>query len=226
MITSAEALVRWQHSKHGIIPPNEFIPMAERTGIIKDLSKFVIENVLGQIAEWQKMGMKISVSVNLSAQDLLDPDLPDVLAGLLASHEVSAAQLVVEITETTIIADPEMALQVMFRLAEMGVKLSIDDFGTGYSSLSYLKKMPVSEIKIDRSFIMEMMDNINDDVIVKATIGLAHNLGLEVVAEGVEDQEAVDRLKELNCDTLQGFFFSKPVPPEEFIGMVGKNKDN
>ena len=225
-INAAEALVRWKHYKHGIIPPDEFIPMAERTGMIKDLSKYVIKMALKQIAAWQKEGYAISVSVNLSAQDLLDPELPDVLAGLLAAHEVPASRLVAEITETAIIADPEMALQVMFRLAEMGVKMSIDDFGTGYSSLSYLKKMPVSEIKIDRSFVMDMMDNSNDKVIVKATIGLAHNLGLEVVAEGVENQESADLLRELGCDSLQGFFFSKPIPPEEFIVMAGKSKDN
>jgi diguanylate cyclase (GGDEF)-like protein len=223
-IKAAEALVRWKHYKHGVIPPDDFIPMAERTGVIKDLSKFVLKRTLQQIAEWQKEGQEISVSVNLSAQDLLDPELPDVLAGLLASHEVPASQLVVEITETAIIADPELALQVMFRLAEMDVKMSIDDFGTGYSSLSYLKKMPVSEIKIDRSFVMDMMENSNDKVIVKATIGLAHNLGLKVVAEGVENQESADHLKELGCDTMQGFFFSKPISPEEFIAMVVNGK--
>jgi EAL domain-containing protein (putative c-di-GMP-specific phosphodiesterase class I) len=149
-----------------------------------------------------------------------------VLAGLLASHEVPASRLVVEITETAIIADPERALEVMSRLAEMGVKMSIDDFGTGYSSLSHLKKMPVSEIKIDRSFVMDMMKNGNDEVIVKATIGLAHNLGLQVVAEGVENQELADRLRELGCDSLQGFFFSKPVPSKKFIALVEKSKAN
>ncbi len=225
-ISSAEALVRWQHSKQGVIPPNEFIPMAERTGMIKDLSKYVIKTVLGQIAQWHKEGKEISVSVNLSAQDLLDPELPELLADLLDSYGVPASQLVVEITETAIIADPEQALDIMFKLSKMGLKLSIDDFGTGYSSLSYLKKMPVSEIKIDRSFVMDMMGSSNDEVIVKATIGLAHNLGLEVVAEGVEDQESADRLRELNCNTLQGFFFSKPVPPEEFIVMAGSGKGN
>ena len=224
LIKSAEALVRWKHHKHGIIPPDDFIQMAERTGLIKDLSKYVIKTALQQISIWQNDGLEISVSVNLSAQDLLDPELPDVLAGMLATHEVPASQLVVEITETAIIADPERALQVMTRLAEMGVKMSIDDFGTGYSSLSYLKKMPVSEIKIDRSFVMDMMENSNDKVIVKATIGLAHNLGMDVVAEGVETQESADHLRELGCDVLQGFFFSKPISPEEFIAMAGKGK--
>jgi diguanylate cyclase (GGDEF)-like protein len=225
-ILAAEALVRWKHHKHGIIPPDDFISMAERTGMIKDLSRLVLKMALKQIAAWQKEGYEVSVSVNLSAQDLLDPELPDVLAGLLAAHEVPASQLVVEITETAIITDPERALQVMFRLAEMGLRMSIDDFGTGYSSLSYLKKMPVSEIKIDRSFVMDMMNNRNDEVIVKATIGLAHNLGLEVVAEGVENQESADRLRELGCNYLQGFFFSKPVPADEFIAMVGQSKEN
>lgn len=221
-IRAAEALVRWNHYKHGIIMPDEFIPMAERTGTIKDLSKCVLRMALQQIAAWQRAGRDISVSVNLSAHDLLDPELPDMLAGLLASHMVPAALLVLEITETVIITDPDRALQVMFQLAKMGVKLSIDDFGTGYSSLAYLKKMPVSEIKIDRSFVMDMMGNSNDEAIVVATIGLAHNLGLEVVAEGVESEAAVNRLTELGCDTLQGFFFGKPVAPAEFIAMSAK----
>jgi diguanylate cyclase (GGDEF)-like protein len=223
-VKTAEALVRWNHSEYGIIPPNDFIPMAERSGMIKDLSKYVIKKVIKQIAEWQRDGHNICVSINLSAQDLLDPELPDVLAELLAAHEVSASLLVVEITETGIIADPERALQVMRRLAEMGVKMSIDDFGTGHSSMSYLKKMPVSEIKIDRSFVMDMMENSNDEAIVKATIDLAHSLGLEVVAEGVETQESADHLKRLGCDVLQGFLFSKPISPEELIAMAGKDK--
>jgi EAL domain-containing protein (putative c-di-GMP-specific phosphodiesterase class I) len=223
-IHAAEALARWQHHKHGVITPGEFIPMAERTGLIKDLSKFILRKVLRQMAEWLRDGLEIQISVNLSAQDLLDPELPDVLTGLLASYEVSPSQLVVEITETAIITDPDRALQVMSRLADIGVKLSIDDFGTGYSSLSHLKKMPVSEIKIDRSFVMDMMQNSNDAAIVQAVVSLAHNLGLEVVGEGVETREAADRLKELGCDSLQGFFFSKPVPPADLAALVGRGK--
>ncbi|MFC1657675.1 putative bifunctional diguanylate cyclase/phosphodiesterase, partial [Candidatus Moduliflexota bacterium] len=173
-ISSAEALVRWQHYKHGVIPPGDFIPLAERTGLIKELSIFLMKLVLKQVAEWLRGGLEIEVSVNISAQDLLDPELPDIMAGLLASYEVPPSQLVVEITETTIIADPERALEVMSRLAGMGVKLSIDDFGTGYSSLSTLKKMPISEIKIDQSFVTDMMTSSNDLTIVQATIGLAH----------------------------------------------------
>jgi EAL domain-containing protein (putative c-di-GMP-specific phosphodiesterase class I) len=221
-ISSAEALVRWQHYKHGVIPPGDFIPLAERTGLIKELSIFLMKMVLQQVAEWLRGGLEIEVSVNISAQDLLDPELPDIMAGLLASYEVPPSQLVVEITETTIITDPERALEVMSRLAGMGVKLSIDDFGTGYSSLSTLKKMPISEIKIDQSFVTDMMTSSNDLTIVQATIGLAHNLGLKVVAEGVETREVADRLKDLACDSLQGFFFSKPVPPEEFAALTGR----
>ncbi len=217
---SAEALVRWRHYKHGVIPPGDFIPLAERTGLIKDLSLFLLKRVLEQLAIWLQEGLKVQVSVNVSAQDLLDSELPDVLAGLFTSYEVSPSQLVVEITETTIISDPERALQVMSRLADMGVKLSVDDFGTGYSSLSTLKRMPISEIKIDRSFVKDMMTNSNDEAIVQATIGLAHNLRLEVVAEGVETQEVAERLKALGCDALQGYFFSKPVPPEEFAALA------
>jgi diguanylate cyclase (GGDEF)-like protein len=221
-IRSAEALVRWQHYKHGVIPPDDFIPLAERTGLIKDLTRFILKKVLQQMAEWIRDGFEIHTSVNLSAHDLLDPELPDVLAGLLASYDVPPTLLVLEITETAIIADPARALQVMSRLADMGVKLSIDDFGTGYSSLSSLKQMPVSEIKIDRSFVMDMMNNSNDAAIVQATVGLAHNLGLEVVAEGVETQEAADRLKEFGCDFFQGFFFSRPVPPAELAALAAK----
>jgi diguanylate cyclase (GGDEF)-like protein len=222
-INSGEALVRWQHHKHGIILPDDFIPLAERTGLIKDLSKYILKRVLEQIAEWLKNGLEISVSVNLSAQDLLDPDFPDVLAGLFALYDVPPSQLVLEITETTIISDPERALEIMFRLADMGVKMSIDDFGTGYSSLSRLKKMPVSEIKIDRSFVLDMMENSNDEVIVQATVGLAHNLGLKVVAEGVETHGAAERLKELGCDFLQGFLFSEAVSPAEFAELASKS---
>ncbi len=221
-INSCEALVRWQHQKHGSIAPDDFIPLAERTGLIKDLTHFILKKVLEQIAGWIKNSINICVSVNLSAQDLLDPEFPDMLAGLLALHEVPPSHLVLEITETTIVSDPERALEVMFRLSEMGVKMSIDDFGTGYSSLSRLKEMPVSEIKIDRSFVMDMMESSNDEAIVQATVSLAHNLGLEVVAEGVETQEAAKRLKELGCDHLQGFLFSKPVSPDDLVGLVGK----
>jgi diguanylate cyclase (GGDEF)-like protein len=221
-IRSAEALVRWRHYKHGVVPPDEFIPLAERTGLIKDLSRFILNKVLQQMAEWIGDGLEIHTSVNLSAHDLLDPELPDVLAGLLASYDVPSALLVLEITETAIIADPERALQVMSRLADMGVKLSIDDFGTGYSSLSSLKEMPVSEIKIDRSFVMDMMNSGNDAAIVQATIGLAHNLGLEVVAEGVETREVADRLTELGCDIFQGFYFSRPIPPAELAALARK----
>jgi len=221
-VSSAEALVRWKHYKHGVISPGDFIPLAERTGLIKELSLFLLKLVMRQVSDWLRDGLAIEVSVNISAQDLLDPELPDILAGLLASYEVPPSQLVVEITETTIIADPERALQVMSRLADMGVQLSIDDFGTGYSSLSTLKKMPISEIKIDQSFVTDMMTSSNDLTIVEATIGLAHSLGLKVVAEGVETQEVADRLKDLGCDSLQGFLFSKPVPPKEFAVLAAE----
>jgi len=216
-VIGVEALVRWQHPRHGLMRPDEFIPLAERTGLIKQLSMWVLNKALEQSFMWRESDIDLSVSVNLSAQDLLDPDLPDVVAGLLAKYNVPAHQVVLEITETSIMADPEQAMQVLSRLSLMGVKMSIDDFGTGYSSLAYLRKLPVSEIKIDRSFVKDMLENPSDEVIVQATIGLARNLGLDVVAEGVESNATHEKLKVLACNLLQGYLFSRPLNGPDFI---------
>jgi EAL domain-containing protein (putative c-di-GMP-specific phosphodiesterase class I) len=214
-ITDAEALLRWAHPSHGLLQPDLFIPMAERTGLIKELSLWVLEAVIAQIAAWQKMGQGSRISVNLSARDLLDHDLPKKLGAMLRRHEVAPERLTLEITETMLIVDPERSLRILHRFADMGIGISIDDFGTGYSSLSYLRQMPAGEIKIDRSFVMDMLNNSND-----AAISLAHNLGLKVVAEGVESLEVAERLRELGCDLMQGFHFSKPVPPEDFFALI------
>lgn len=220
-VTEVEALVRWQHPRHGLMFPTEFIPLAERTGLIKSLTLWVLKRALQQIRTWGQSGSAINVAVNLSAQDLLNLELPDIIAGLLASHEVSPEQLVLEITESAIMADHVRALEILTRLAGMGVRLSIDDFGTGYSSLAYLSKLPVSEIKIDQSFVMAMGDNKQDAMIVRATIDLAHNLGLKVTAEGVERAEIFTQLETLGCDAIQGFHISRGLDADAFAGWMG-----
>jgi diguanylate cyclase (GGDEF)-like protein len=219
-VAGVEALVRWQHKTHGLIPPDDFISLAERTGLIKQLTRWVLRSALQQAIIWHQGGMEIDIAVNLSARNLLDPEFPDVIAGLLASYEFPTQHLILEITETALMADPDLAGEILSRIAEMGVRFSIDDFGTGYSSLAYLKRLPVSEIKIDRSFVMEMMTDENDAVIVHATIELGHNLGLKVVAEGIESEEAMQKLKTLGCDFLQGYHISKPMAAKDFVSWV------
>lgn len=215
-ISGVEALVRWSHPEHGFMMPDEFIHLAERTGLLRQLSRWVLKHTLAQAVSWHENGIEIEVAVNISPSTLLDPELPDTITGLLAAHKLPRGTLTLEITETSIVKDPDLAMAVLLRLADMGIKISIDDFGTGYSSLSYLKKMPASEVKIDKSFVMDMIENESDAVIVKATIDLAHNLGMRVVAEGVETQEIKDQLQQLNCDIVQGFLYSKPLASNDF----------
>lgn len=210
-IIGVEALVRWRHKDHGLIQPDDFISLAERTGLIKQLFFWVVKTAIAQAAEWHKDQLNISVAINLSPSTLLDLDLPDVITGLLASHTLPASHVTFEITEGSIIKDPNRALEILTRLADMGIKISIDDFGTGYSSLAYLKKLPASELKIDKSFVQDMLTNENDEVIVRSTIDLAHNMALKVVAEGAEEKETVAHLKRLGCDIIQGYYFSKPL---------------
>jgi diguanylate cyclase (GGDEF)-like protein len=215
-VTGVEALVRWHHKTHGLMAPETFISLAERTGLIKPLTRWVLKHALHQGVIWHSQGIDIDISVNLSTRNLLDPDFPDIIAGLLASCDFPPASLTLEITETTIMADPDYAMETLNRIVKMGVSFSIDDFGTGYSSLSYLKKLPIKEIKIDKSFVADMIQDENDAAIVLATIDLAHNLGHQVVAEGVETIEAMEKLQSLGCDTLQGFYISQPLDAREF----------
>jgi len=215
-VVGAEALVRWQHPTRGLIAPNEFVPMAERTGLIRPLSRYVLNTAIAQCQEWRAAGLGLRVSVNLSARNLLDPTLPDDVKRLLSKWGVPASCLELEITESTIMVDPNRALEVLRRLHGMDIALSIDDFGTGYSSLAYLKELPVNELKIDRTFVMAMTSNRGDAFIVRSTIDLAHNLSLQVVAEGVEDAETMSELAELGCDIAQGFHLSRPLPANEF----------
>jgi diguanylate cyclase (GGDEF)-like protein len=214
-ILGVEALVRWQHPERGMIPPDEFIPAAQKTGVIGPLTMFVLDEALRQCRTWSLQGLELCVAVNLSTRNLLDLHLPEAVAELLARWEVPARLLELEITESTILADPVRAMQILSRLDEMGVRLSIDDFGTGYSSLAYLKRLPVDELKIDKSFILGMDESENDEVIVRSTIDLGRNLGLRVVAEGVESPQAWSRLAQLGCNVAQGYFLSRPVPAED-----------
>jgi diguanylate cyclase (GGDEF)-like protein len=214
-IHSVEALVRWQHPEHGLLGPGEFIPLAERTGLIHPLTRWVLDAALDQAARWRHAGLGLSVAVNVSTRCLLDLAFPDQVAGQLASWQVPPELLLLEVTESAVMADPERALEVLGRLHTMGVGLAVDDFGTGYSSMAYLKQLPVDELKIDRSFVGHMATSPSDAVIVRSTIDLGHNLGLRVVAEGVETQRAWDELAALGCDTAQGYLLGRPVPAAE-----------
>jgi diguanylate cyclase (GGDEF)-like protein len=221
-IVGAEALVRWQHPERGFIPPNDFIPIAERTGLIKPLSRYVLASALRQCAAWNAEGLDVHVAVNLTIPDLLDLELPDAVAALLAETGVRPGQLELEITESTILADPFRVRQVLDGLNEMGLRLAIDDFGTGYSSLAYLKRLPVQTIKIDRSFVMGMSENPSDATIVRSTIELGRNLGLAVVAEGVESQADWDALRGYGCTLAQGYFLGKPMPADELSTVLAQ----
>lgn len=210
-----EALVRWQHPRRGLLGPGEFIPRAERSGLIKDLSNWVLRRALKYVSELRSEGYRLGVSVNLSARSLLDPEFPDLLSGLLEAYEVPSEVLTLEITEDTLMSDQRRTMDIVTRVANMGVHISIDDFGTGYSQLTYLKQLPAAEIKIDRSFVQDMLESPTDMAIVQATIGLGHALGLRAVGEGVEKQEHMRKLTELGCDILQGFYIGRPMPIEK-----------
>ena len=218
-----ETLVRWRHPNLGVIPPDQFIPLAEQTGLIKPLTIWVLTAALRQCRLWLEAGLEFSVAVNLSVRNLLDPQLPTQVGELLKICGVAPKFLELEITESIIMADPAHAMEVLAELRKMGIGLSIDDFGTGYSSLGYLKKLAVDEIKIDKSFVKEMAHNEDDTAIVRSTIDLAHNLGLKVVAEGVESQETLDRLAALGCDEAQGYHISRPIPAPELTRWMNES---
>jgi EAL domain-containing protein (putative c-di-GMP-specific phosphodiesterase class I) len=215
-VIGAEALVRWMHPARGLVPPVQFIPFAEQSGFIRTLTQWVFEEAARQ---WQTLaddGADFVLSVNLSTRDLTDPDLPRKFGATLGRHRVPPSALCLEITESAIMDDPQRALATLDTLAAMGFKLSIDDFGTGYSSLAYLKRLPVDELKIDQSFVRNMQSDKDDAMIVRSTIDLAHNLGLTVVAEGVENAVAWTMLRELDCDHAQGYHMGRPMPADEF----------
>lgn len=215
-VLGAEALVRWQHPEHGLIPPAEFIPLAEHTGLITPLTRFVLDTALRQCRDWLHDGHELSVAVNVSTHRLLDLDFPTEVADRLRHWRLPAHLLTVEITESAIMTDPDRALHVVQQLHALGVHLSIDDFGTGYSSMAYLKNLPVHELKIDRTFVGSMTTNDRDAIIVRSTTELGRNLGLRVIAEGVEDIATWHQLDDAGCDALQGYYISRPIPADDF----------
>jgi diguanylate cyclase (GGDEF)-like protein len=219
-VDGVEALVRWFHPERGLVPPDDFIPLAEQTGVIKPLTAWVINEALRQCAEWRLAGIDLQVAVNLSMRNLLDAHLPESIGAMLRSHELPPTSLELEITESTIVADQVRALDVLSRLNGMGIALSVDDFGTGYSSLAYLKDLPVRELKIDRKFVNNMTEGGDDAFIVRSTIDLGRNLGLQVVAEGVETAAVWDQLTKLGCDEAQGFYLSRPVPAQQLTDWL------
>jgi len=213
--TYVEALVRWQHPERGFIPPDKFIPFAEQTGYIRVLTQWVLQAALRQCVTWQRAGINLRMCVNISARDLLNPDLPQVIQTLLDELTLDPALIWLEITESAIMEDPVRTQQVINALDAMGLRLSIDDFGTGYSSLAYLKRLPVDELKIDQAFVLTMDRDPDDATIVRSTIELGHNLGLKVVAEGVDNPRALEMLIAWGCDIAQGFHICRPLPPDK-----------
>jgi diguanylate cyclase len=210
-VVGVEALVRWQHPVHGLVMPDDFVPLAEHTGLIAPLTRHVLDTAIAQTRMWMDDGRRLTVSVNLSARNLLDPRLPIEIAGLLADHGVPAELLEIEITESALMTDPARAQRLLEQLSALGLKIAIDDFGAGYTSLSQLRTLPVSELKIDRSFVVAMTADPGSAIIVQSVVELGHNLGLTIVAEGVDSEQTMTALTEIGCDVAQGFLVSRPI---------------
>jgi diguanylate cyclase (GGDEF)-like protein len=219
-ITQVEALLRWKHPLLGDLSPAEFVPIAEHTGSSRHLTSWALARAIRQMAQWREAGLEIDVAVNLSAPDIMDPQLVEEIQARLLEHSVQPARLVLEITESAVMRDPQLAARHMQLLKLAGVRFAMDDFGTGHSSLSQLSRLPLDQLKIDRSFITHAHDRPSDATIVKSTIELAHNMGLKVVAEGVEDAAAQQLVHALGCDLVQGDLISKPLDPEQLRVFV------
>jgi diguanylate cyclase (GGDEF)-like protein len=222
-VYGVEALLRWDHPVRGLIPPASFIPVVETTGLIDELTFHVLRLALAQQRRWLGQGIELPVAVNISARSLLDPRFPERVEQILAQQGLPARALILELTETSMMVNPDAAAAILTRLAEQGIRLSIDDFGTGYSSMSYLKKLPVSELKIDRSFVMDLPQNEDNAVLIQSAVDLGHNLGLNVVAEGVEDEVTLQRLREMGCDLAQGYHISRPASAEALHDWMQAN---
>jgi diguanylate cyclase (GGDEF)-like protein len=217
MIIGVEALLRWSHASQGPIGPDVFIPLAEHSGLIGRITTYVLEAAATQAQAWREAGLDLTVSVNLSVRDLQRPGLAAAIGAILERHELPAARLQLEITEGSVMDQPDRALATLQELAGVGVGLSVDDFGTGYSSLAYLQRLPVNELKIDRSFVLGLAGSSSDGEIVRSTVGLGHNLGLSIVAEGVEDERSLAFLRDVGCDIAQGFFIARPMPADAVL---------
>ncbi|HEX9711680.1 MAG TPA: EAL domain-containing protein [Actinomycetota bacterium] len=224
-LVGVEALCRWRHPRQGAIGPDVFIPIAENTGLVKPLTGWVLAESFEAYRWWRERGLDVPVSVNLSARMLRDDRLPDQIAGMLRGWNIPASALVLEITEGSLLEDPEQAIRILGALDALGVRLSIDDFGTGYSSLGYLKRLPVRELKVDRSFVLGMLEDEGDAVIVRSTVELGRNLGLEVVAEGVASEEAAQTLRGLGCHVLQGYHIAKPLTRDALLSWAMRAAD-
>ncbi|WP_336921994.1 putative bifunctional diguanylate cyclase/phosphodiesterase [Aquipuribacter sp. SD81] len=215
-----EALVRWEHPAHGLLQPAQFVPLAERTALMRPLTWWVLREAVRRCADWQAAGHDVGVAVNISPQTLLDPDLPLTVVDLLAETGLSGSLLELEITETAVMAEPERALDTLRRLQALGVSVAIDDFGAGYTSLSYLKTLPVNSLKIDRRFVTHLLEDARDEAVARSVVMLGHDLGMTVVAEGVETPGVRDRLRELGCDEVQGFLLARPMAADEVDGWL------
>jgi diguanylate cyclase (GGDEF)-like protein/PAS domain S-box-containing protein len=222
LMTRCEVLMRWNHPRRGLLGPAAFIPLAERTGLIRSLTDWLLDRALEQCSRWREAGAPIHVAINISAKSLLDQSLPEKVEDALARWGVDARFLKIEITESSIMADPAHALAILSMLQSMGVRLSVDDFGTGYSSLTHLRELPIDEIKVDKSFVMGMATSDADLAIVRTVIDLAHNLGKQVCAEGVETEDAWQKLRDLRCDLAQGFWIARPMPAAELMQWLVK----
>jgi predicted signal transduction protein with EAL and GGDEF domain len=220
LVTRVEALVRWRHPERGMVPPMQFIPLAERTGLVKPMTTKILDIAMEQCLAWQEKGTPISIAVNLSTRTLQESFLPELIESLLARWKVEPQFLKLEITESSMMSEPDRVIGMLEKVQAMGVHLSLDDFGTGFSSLAYLRRLPVDEIKIDQSFVKEMTRNASDAEIVRATIDLSHNLGRQVVAEGIEDADTWAMLRDLGCDLGQGYYLSKPLPADELSAWL------
>ena len=223
-VTGVEALIRWEHPTRGLVQPADFIPLAEGTGLIGPLTQHVLQLALGQCRAWMDTGLELPIAVNLSARNLLELDLPERVAAALVEHDVPSRLLILEITESAVVEDPIRAEHVVRALVELGVRVAIDDFGTGYSSMSALTRLPLYCLKVDRSFVADLDTGGPGAVIVTASIRLAHDLGLRVVAEGVETPEQLDRLGELGCDVVQGYLLARPLPPGDVPSLTLRSR--
>jgi diguanylate cyclase len=223
-VLGAEALVVWNHPERGRISPAEFIPLAEQTSLIKPLTAWVVTEAVRQLSEWRRAGLFTTVSVNLSVRNLTDENLPNLLRETLTRYDVPASALLAEVTESAVLSEPDRAGAVIEKLKALGVELSLDDFGTGYSSLTYLRTLPACELKLDRSFVRDVDTNLNSASIVGAVVKLAHDLGLKVVAEGIETAAVYQRVRELGCDVAQGYLFSRPLLAGAFVEFVKRQE--
>ncbi len=223
-ITACEALVRWQHPHHGLMPPVAFIPLAEETQLIAPLTDFVLNEAIEQTRRWHDEKLSLSMAVNIAPQLLTDLELPDRISDLLAAHGVDPSNLILEITESGAMADAATTMEILTRFRLKGYGLSIDDFGTGYSSLVQLHRMPFNEMKIDKSFVIEMERDEEAKNIVESIVNLAHSIGLTLCAEGVESETSLQWLRSVGCEKAQGYHIGKPVPPKAFAALVGESK--